>query len=474
MAPIPATQQQLIPASGAERRTKHRPNGSEDISRVPVHPISQLQGPFEESIIEAIEGTQSGWIVDLNVQSWRRDLLENPRYERLCGRKWRQWPGERQAVDKLHKAPLPCSSTGKLTNCRYHPFWKLVSQISFGIHLLVNRLAKSELEVLRILQGHVDELDGFLGRTNEDFLIIQIDIHTRAHYLSLPLQNLAVFDEMLQERNFRLTMIGYNEKIEHAIERFSTAVEDALKDIQKGREAIGALWQYLKRTAKDNGPLPGNLFAIYNAMLANTEGWNTALSKLRRKGAALLSVLSQLGLAVIEMQRRVGVASRKEVVSTRLLIWPSTNPPHSHVLFLIRSRHPSCKLGQERLEAGHLRNDFVKSGHPSCFLVLRAQKSLCLVPRFLQMSQIHHPGYLYLDKLSAAKSREKVSQISEHCMNPTTVKGIPLSQMESRLWLLLQMALTQRHLYRGSKGASAGVFQKPGLPIRGPRVRMSI
>ncbi|KAF7586475.1 hypothetical protein BBP40_008808 [Aspergillus hancockii] len=290
MAPIFATQQQLISASSAGRRTKQKPDGSEGIGRVPVHPISQLQGPFEESIIEATEGAESEWMVDLNAQSRRRDLLESPRYERLCGRKWLQRPGE-----------------------RYHPFWKLVSQISFGIHLLTNRLAKSDSEVLRILQGHVDELDGFLGRTTEDFLIIQVDVYTRTQYLSLPLQNLTVFDEMLQDRKFRLTMIDYNEKIEHAIERFSTAVEDTLKDMQKGREAIGALWQYLRLTAKDYGPLPSNLFDIYNAMLSNTEGWNTAFSKLRRKGVSLLSALSQLGLAITEMQRRVGVASRKEM-----------------------------------------------------------------------------------------------------------------------------------------------------------------
>ena len=40
-----------------------------------------------------------------------------------------------------------------------------------------------------------------------------------------------------------------------------------------------------------------------------------ALSKLRRRGAALHKALGQLAFAVIEMQRRVGVASRKDVVS---------------------------------------------------------------------------------------------------------------------------------------------------------------
>ncbi|KAE8375792.1 hypothetical protein BDV26DRAFT_267068 [Aspergillus bertholletiae] len=292
MALISKSQQEWTSASDAEIRTKHRPGYSRDIGRVPIHPISQLQRPFEESIFEATEGPESEQVVELDAQSRRRDLLESTEYKRLCGRKWRQRPGE-----------------------RYHPFWKLVAQISFGIHLLHKRLAKSDSEVLRILQCHVDELDGFLERSTEDFLLIQVDVRTRIQYLDLPLQNLVVFDEMLQDRNFRLTMIDYNEKIEHAIERFNIAIEDALKDMQKGKEAVGVLWQYLKQSAEEHRPLPSNLFTIYKAMLANTEGWNVAFSKLRRKGAALQSALSQLYSAITELQRRIGVASRKEAVS---------------------------------------------------------------------------------------------------------------------------------------------------------------
>jgi hypothetical protein len=186
--------------------------------------------------------------------------------------------------------------------------------MSFGINLLVKELAKSNAEVLKILQCHVDEVDGFLGRTTEDFLIIQIDVRTRIQYLSLPLENLEVFDEMLEDRSFRMSMIDYNDKIEHAISRFTISIQDTLKDLQKGREAIGALWQHLKQSSVDNAPLSTHLIAIYNAMLANTEGWNMAFSKLQRKGIALQAALSQLGLAITEMQRRVGIASRKEVV----------------------------------------------------------------------------------------------------------------------------------------------------------------
>ncbi|PYI01059.1 hypothetical protein BO78DRAFT_411754 [Aspergillus sclerotiicarbonarius CBS 121057] len=256
------------------------------------HPISQLQGPFEESIQEAIGIGKSKWVADLDAQSRRKNLLETSKYERLCGRKWRQRADE-----------------------RYHPLWKLIAQMSFGVYLLVEELAKSDVEVLKILQIHVDEMDGFLGRTSEDFHIIQVDVRTRTQYLSLPLKNLMIFDEMLEERSFRSSMIEYNDRIEHAIERFATAIEDSLKDIQKGREAIGAFWTYLQQSAEKHNPLPAKLLAVYNAMLANVEGWNVAFSKLRRRGLALQSALLQLGLAITEMQRRVGVASRKAVVS---------------------------------------------------------------------------------------------------------------------------------------------------------------
>ena len=61
----------------------------------PNHPIAQLQGPFEESIFETHEGSANEWVVDIDAQSRRRDLLENDEYERLCGRKWRQRSSER-------------------------------------------------------------------------------------------------------------------------------------------------------------------------------------------------------------------------------------------------------------------------------------------------------------------------------------------------------------------------------------------
>ncbi|KAJ5506227.1 hypothetical protein N7453_005184 [Penicillium expansum] len=258
----------------------------------PSHPIPQLQGPFEESIVETTDGSATKWVVDIDAQTRRRDLLENDEYERLCGRKWRQRASE-----------------------KYHPFWKLVSQMVFGVHLLAKSLAKSEASVMKILQKHVNELDGFLERTTEDFLIVRLDVRTRIQYLSLPLGNLDVFDEMLGDRNFRLSVVSYNDQIEHSIDRFTLAITDSLKDLQKAKEALGALWFYFRKLTDEGCFKSESLRDFHQAMVDNIEGWIVALSKLRRRGTALQKALTQLGLATTEMQRRVGIASRKDVRS---------------------------------------------------------------------------------------------------------------------------------------------------------------
>lgn len=168
---------------------------------------------------------------------------------------------------------------------------------------------------MKILQNHVNELDGFLERTTEDQMIVRLDVHTRIQYLSLPLSNLDVFDEMLVDRGFRLSIVAYNDQIEHSIDRFTQAITDSLKDLQKAKEAMGALWFFFKELSSGECFASESLQAFYKAMMENMEGWISAISKLRRQGTALQKALGQLGLATTEMQRRVGVASRNDVVS---------------------------------------------------------------------------------------------------------------------------------------------------------------
>lgn len=174
----------------------------------------------------------------------------------------------------------------------------------------------------------------------EDFLIIQIDVRTRMQYLGLPLANLDIFDEMLDDRSFRLAMIDYNEKIEYAIGRFAVAIKDSINDIQKGKEAVGALWHYIGRLEREDNS-SGNLNAICGAMLANIEGWNAAFRKLNKKGISLDSALVKLGMAVVEMQRRVGVASRRSVVRHKIIDQYNCSDVSSNVKQMPFSKPPN-------------------------------------------------------------------------------------------------------------------------------------
>jgi hypothetical protein len=98
MASAPENRELQATTPGAEQDNDPTPSDKKPCNRSPVHPIPQLQGPFEESIFEAIQKQETQWIVTLDAQSRRKELLENDAYERLCGRKWRQRAGERQVI----------------------------------------------------------------------------------------------------------------------------------------------------------------------------------------------------------------------------------------------------------------------------------------------------------------------------------------------------------------------------------------
>ena len=180
--------------------------------------------------------------------------------------------------------------------------------MSFGVHLLAGGLARSDTEVVRILQEHVDEMDGFLERTAEDLSLIELDVETRIQYLRLPLDNLDVFDGILTDTTFRISVAGYNDKIKLSIERFGAAVVDLLKDVGKGMEGVRKLWIYLGQLAADSALASGSLGIIYEAMLGNVNGWNVALSRLHKRGSLLDSTLTHLDIGLSNLQRRVGVA----------------------------------------------------------------------------------------------------------------------------------------------------------------------
>jgi hypothetical protein len=270
--------------------------GSDTMSlHAPVHPVPQLQGPFEESMVESINETVDHAKPDPVAR--RTMLLSGPTYERVCAGRWKQKPGE-----------------------KFHPLWKITAQMSFGIHLLAEGLAKSEDDVMSILQTHVDDVDGFLESTTEDFDLAQSDVAERLRYLKLPLEHVEVFDRMLEDRAFRVSIVEGNEKIEHIMERTSEATKDALKDIQKGLQATTVLGKYLEKVNVSWRTRTPEHDAVFVAMVGNVEGWHLAFEELHTQGTKLGVLLVQLAGIVSEMQRRAGVVSRKTLVSQKLLI----------------------------------------------------------------------------------------------------------------------------------------------------------
>ncbi|KAL8910561.1 MAG: hypothetical protein Q9171_004143 [Xanthocarpia ochracea] len=269
-----------------------------DDAKPPVHPVPQMQGAFEESMMETLNESEDPESQDrmstTDSVSRRKQLLEQDEYQRTVAGRWKQKPGE-----------------------QFHPLWKLVAQISFGMHLLQQGLAKSDEEVIKILQTHVDEIDGFLERTTEDFDLAQGDIDERIRYLKLPLEHGSVFDTMLNDRNFRIAIVEGNEKIEHIIDRTAAAMNDSLKDVQKGLDATRELAKYLTRVDKQWDERTEEHDSVYLAMIGNTEGWTRAFLTLQSKGNALRRALVQLGGIVAEMQRRAGAASRKNLLPVR-------------------------------------------------------------------------------------------------------------------------------------------------------------
>ncbi|KAI9810831.1 MAG: hypothetical protein M1827_006038 [Pycnora praestabilis] len=346
----------------------------------PVHPMPCMQGAFEESMMEMTNDVEAqSSKVDsekLDSATRRRILLEQEHSEDTHAARWRQKPGE-----------------------RFHPLYKLVAQIAFGVHLLHKRLAKSDEEVVKILQTHVTEVDEFLERTTEDFELAQNDVSERIKYLRLPLEHYEVFDAMLDDRAFRNSIIDGNEKIEHIVNRTRAAMSDALKDVQKGLEATQELARYLGSLEKIWQERTDELLNVYAAMIGNAEGWMNCCISLQKKGHKLGISLAQLQGIVAEMQRRAGIASRKNRFTS-----------HPHVL----------------------RSQFSTSPGPSSpELQVSASKPLPLDPGLLRSPTQPAPVNQYYQEASWQPSRETQQPIQqEYPSRPSSGQRRPESKQD--------------------------------------------
>ncbi|KAM3421951.1 hypothetical protein BST61_g2328 [Cercospora zeina] len=264
-------------------------DGASVIMAPPVHPCPQLQDAFEESIVEATHPPiESDPDPDTDAEMRRKKLLEAEREEDCPVVRWKQHP-----------------------DAQYHPFVKLIAQLTFGMHLLQESQAKSNEEVVKILQGHVNDVDMFLERTAEDFDLAIRDIEERIRYLKLPMQHMDVFEVMLDEKKFRTDLLNGNEKIERIIVRTAKVMNAAMHDIHNGIKSTKELSTYLARIEQRPGTDNPDIAEVFAAMRGNEQGWMSYLRDLRTKGDNLRNSLVILETVIAEIAKHAAAASRR-------------------------------------------------------------------------------------------------------------------------------------------------------------------
>ncbi|KAI1414875.1 hypothetical protein F5Y13DRAFT_178383 [Hypoxylon sp. FL1857] len=271
-------------------------------ANIPTHPIPAMQPAFAESLIEATHSpaVPKPKLRFASARGRRNHLLEGDKGASLHGDLWRRRPGQ-----------------------RYHELWKLMAQISFGVYLMLNGIANSNEQVVSILQGHIDEVDEFLETTLDDVNLAIQDIRERIDFLKLPMENVATFEQMLEDRNFRLQIVTGNEKIEHIISRTTTFLEATVGDINEGIGATKQFATYLgdqqDRTWRQQRP---EVVEIFDAMRGNAQGWYKAFLELQGTTSTLRALLNKLDSIVSEMNYRAGEVSWR----TRASVAPYSSP----------------------------------------------------------------------------------------------------------------------------------------------------
>ena len=278
---------------------------SDSIMEPPVHPIVSMHQAFEESILESTEEQQEAAKETGSAEARRQQLLEAHQYDDAWTTRWKQKRGA------LH-----------------HPLLKLMAQIVFGMHLLQQQQAKSDAEVVKILQTHVNEVDGFLERTFEDFELAIADIEERIRHLKLPMTHLDVFNIMLDDKKFRTQLLHGNDNIEKIIDRTAKAMKAALMDVQEGIQATRELDRYLVSVKESWPRQQGEIAEVFGAMRGNEQGWRKYLKDLQFKGQRLDSDLVQLGTVIGVMSKLAAEASRRNRPQSRA-ISPSSPTPTS-------------------------------------------------------------------------------------------------------------------------------------------------
>lgn len=278
-------------------------DAEQDVSQVvPIHPLSSMQGPFEESMLDSTGETNS---TPFKAPNMKAEL----RHQVLC-------KIESKAHEVEWNFTYNCywrnNSKGK-----FHPLLKTVAQITFGVHLLHQHLERSVSDVADILLKHVHELDSFLQRANEDIESSINDMLFRRNCLKVPMEHVSEFDRLLEDRQYRAQLLEGNDTIERTISRMSQMMNDYLVDITTLKNANSELGLYLGRIGDEWTEENEDVERIYAAMCGNTLGWGQFLQNLTTKAEKLGVVLVQVGSYCNEIEKRCGAASRRSLIASR-------------------------------------------------------------------------------------------------------------------------------------------------------------
>lgn len=217
-----------------------------------------------------------------------------------------------ELLDQGRCDPHPTAQWRCRPGQKTHELCRLMAQISFGVYLLLNGMANSQILVVSILQGHIDEVDEFLETTLEDMDLATKDMEDRIKHLKLPMDNIGVFERMLEDRKFRLQILDGNNKIEHILARTQVALKQTMQDLAEGLAATRVFTIYLAEQQHGNWRRERpDVIDIFDAMKGNTDGWFNAFMELQAKGSSLNALIVRLADMVSEMERRAGEVSRR-------------------------------------------------------------------------------------------------------------------------------------------------------------------
>ncbi|KAK5663758.1 hypothetical protein OQA88_4189 [Cercophora sp. LCS_1] len=276
------------------------PHRKQDEPPAPQHPIPFMQDAFAESLIEATQGgaVSKPKLRTGDAKTRRGELLDQEKSDPPPAALWRYRPGQVN-----------------------HELRRLMAQISFGVYLLLNGMANSQVLVVSILQGHIDEVDEFLETTLEDMGIASADLQERIDHLKLPMQNMQVFEDMLKDAKFCRSILEGNLKIEHIVARTQISMQQTVQDLAEGVSATREFSIYLAE--QENGSWRRDrpdVIDIFDAMKGNTDGWFNAFIDLQAKASTLNGLIVRLTGMVAEMEKKASEASIEQQAS----------PHHSH------------------------------------------------------------------------------------------------------------------------------------------------